>query len=81
MKVLHNGKMIEMPDIKPKELKITEAEYPSYVAMNIHETDSVDDEIAILRQKEEKPEEYVEYFEYCEKCKAEAKALIATSSS
>lgn len=67
------GKIIEIPD---REIAITESEYPSYVSMKIHEKYSVDDEIAILRQKEDKPEEYAEYFEYCEKCKAEARALI-----
>jgi hypothetical protein len=30
-------------------------------------------ELAILRQKEEKPEEYTEYDAYCEDCKAYVK--------
>lgn len=72
--LVSNGKLIEMAE--PEEFKITEAEYPSYVAMKIHERYSIDDEIAIIRQKEEKPEEYAEYFAYCEQCKTEAKALI-----
>lgn len=32
-----------------------------------------DDELAILRQKGEKPEEFAEYFSYVESCKLEAK--------
>lgn len=31
------------------------------------------DELAIQRQKEEKPEEYQEYYDYVEQCKAEVK--------
>ena len=67
------GKIIEIPD---REIKITEAQYPSYVAMKIHEKYSVDDELAILRQKDEKPEEYAEYFAFCEKVKVEVRRLI-----
>ena len=37
---------------------------------------SIADELAIHRQKEEKPEEYHEYYVYAEECKATAKALI-----
>lgn len=76
MLVKGNGKLYELPDPEPVEIKITEAEYPSFVAMKIHEKYSVDDEIAIIRQKDEKPTEYAEYFAYCEKCKTEARALI-----
>lgn len=72
--LVSNGKLIEMAE--PEEFKITEAEYPSYVAMRIHEKYSIDDEIAIIRQKEEKPEEYAAYYQYCESVKKEAKALI-----
>lgn len=32
------------------------------------------DELAILRQRDEKPEEYAAYNAYCEECKAMAKA-------
>lgn len=34
------------------------------------------DELAIQRQKEEKPEEYQEYYDYVEQCKAEVKNNI-----
>ena len=71
-----NKGIIEIPDPEPIEITITAEEYPSYVADKIHEKYSVDDEIAIIRQKDEKPEEYVEYYAYCEAVKAEAKQLI-----
>ena len=76
MKIWINGKVSEIPDAEPIEIKITESEYPSYVAMRIHEKYSVDDEIAIIRQKDEKPEEYAEYYAYCESVKSEVKKLI-----
>ena len=34
------------------------------------------DELAILRQRDEKPEEYAAYNAYCEECKAKAKAIV-----
>ena len=71
-----NGTVVYASAPKPEEFRITKAEYPSYVAMKIHEKYSMDDEIAIIRQKEEKPEEYEKYYEFCEKVKAEVKALI-----
>ena len=65
-----NKGIIYIPDISEKETTITAEEYPAYVSMKIHERYSVDDEIAIIRQKDEKPEEYREYYEYCEYSKA-----------
>ncbi len=76
MLVKSNKGLLELPDPEPVEIKITEAEYPSFVAMKIHEKYSVDDELAILRQRDEKPEEYAEYFAFCEKVKAEVRRLI-----
>ena len=76
MFVLTNGKVIEVADIPPVETKITKEQYSSYVAMKIHKKYSVDDEIAIIRQKDEKPEEYAEYYAYCESVKSEVKKLI-----
>lgn len=76
MFVKSNGRLIELPDPEPIEFSITESEYPSYVSSKIHEKYSIDDEIAIIRQKDEKPEEYEEYYNYCEMVKKEAKLLI-----
>lgn len=33
----------------------------------------IDDELAILRQRESKPEQFAEYNDFCEHCKAEAR--------
>lgn len=76
MIIKSKGRVIELPDPEPIEIRITKAEYPSYVAMKIHERYSIDDEIAILRQKTEKPAEYEEYYAFCERVKEEAKKLI-----
>ena len=76
MFVKTNHGLVEMPDLEPVEFSITKEEYPAYVAMKIHEVYSLDDEIAILRQKDEKPDEYAKYYSYCEAVKTEAKALI-----
>ena len=50
--------------------------YANLVSKLIRERYSVDDEMAILRQKETKPEEWQEYNAFCEDCKAKAKAEI-----
>lgn len=50
-----------------------EISYEQRVVNLIRQRYSVDDEIAINRQKESKPEEWQEYFDYCEWAKNEAK--------
>lgn len=37
---------------------------------------TVSDELAIMRQRDEKPEEFAVYNAYCEQCKADAKAML-----
>lgn len=36
----------------------------------------ISEQIALLRQKEEKPEEYAAFYAYAEACKAEVKAIL-----
>ena len=50
--------------------------YANLVSKLIRERYSVDDEMAILRQKETKPEEWQEYNAFCEDCKAKARKEI-----
>lgn len=50
--------------------------YPNLVSRLIRERYSIDDEMAILRQRDTKPEEYEAYNAFCEECKAKAKAEI-----
>ena len=50
--------------------------YANLVSKLIRERYSVDDEMAILRQRDTKPEEYETYNAFCEECKAKARAEI-----
>ena len=50
--------------------------YPQLVEELIGEKYSIGAQIAIIRQREEKPEEYKEFFDYAEECKAMAKAEL-----
>lgn len=50
--------------------------YPNLVSRLIRKRYSVDDEMAILRQRDTKPEEYEAYNAFCEECKARAKTEI-----
>lgn len=47
--------------------------YEERVVSLIREKYSVDDELAIQRQRDTKPDEFNEYFAYCEECKEKAK--------
>lgn len=46
--------------------------YEQRVQQSIRERYSVDDELAILRQRDTKPDEFAAYFEYAEQCKTQA---------
>lgn len=48
--------------------------YEQRVVSRIRERYSVDDELAILRQRDSKPEEFAEYNAFVEKIKAEERA-------
>lgn len=51
--------------------------YEERVEQLIRERYSVNQELAIQRQRETKPDEFEEYFAYCEECKATAKEEFA----
>lgn len=50
--------------------------YGARVSELIRERYSLNSELAILRQRDEKPEEYQIYFAFCEECKERAKDEI-----
>lgn len=50
--------------------------YPDIVAEKIRRMYSLNAELAILRQRDEKPEEFEKYNTYAEQCKAEARAEL-----
>lgn len=68
MKVYKNGEYIEIPYI---ESKVPLIPYEQRVVSRIRERYSVDDELAILRQRDTKPEEFAEYNAFVENIKAE----------
>ena len=47
--------------------------YEELVVQKIRERYTIDDELAILRQRDTKQDEFAEYNDFCEQCKAEAK--------
>ena len=52
--------------------------YEERVEQLIREKYSINQELAIQRQRDTKPSEFEEYFAYCEECKAKAKDEIKT---
>ncbi len=72
-------KIIEAGYIKYEPTPVVAETYtPTYeekVRELIHERYSIDDELAILRQRDSKPEEFAAYDAFCEACKAKAKAI------
>ena len=72
MRVLENGVYRELT---AEELAMMESvPQPSFkerVIARVREVYSVDDELAILRQRDTKPEEFAKYNAYVEKIKAE----------
>lgn len=60
----------EIPNIRNEE------DYGNQVNDLIRRRYSLSEELAILRQKDEKPDEYRTYFAFCEECKAKAKVEL-----
>ena len=55
---------------------IAEARFSEYLTQRIREKYTINDELAILRQRDTKPDEFAEYNAYVERCKAELKAEL-----
>ena len=71
MKQFLNGKVIDI-DIENIVDPIT---YEQRVVDRIREVYSIDDEFAILRQRDTKPEEFAEYNAFVERIKAEERGV------
>lgn len=69
MKQFLNGKVI---DVDVEDI-VDPAPYEQRVVDRIREVYSIDDELAILRQRDTKPEEFAEYNAFVEKIKSEEK--------
>lgn len=53
-----------------------DAVYGDEITKRIRRRYNINQELAILRQRDSKPDEYAAYDEYAEQCKAEVKALL-----
>lgn len=70
-----NGQIVEMSETEIEELEAS-AFSPTYeqrIVSRIRQKYSVDDELAILRQRDTKPDEFNTYNEFVERIKAEEK--------
>lgn len=74
MRVLENGIYRDMTDEEMLCLKEKEPSYKERIVSRIREKYSIDDELAILRQRDTKPEEFLEYNSFVEGIKSEEKA-------
>lgn len=61
------------PDNIPEIEILQMAQYENKVIELIRQMYTIDEELAIQRQKETKPNEFEIYFNYCEECKLKAK--------
>lgn len=75
MKKWLNGEMVEMTEKEIAEMEANKPNIPyeQRVVARIRERYSVDDELAILRQRDTKPDEFNTYNDFVEKIKAEEK--------
>ena len=66
----------ELVDYEAPVEEAPQLSYEELVAQKIRLRYSMNDELAILRQRDTKPTEFAEYNSYCEACKAESKAEL-----
>lgn len=69
-----NGNIIEYDTKNEKD--IYKPTYEEIVQQKIRARYSIDEELAIQRQRDTKPDEFQEYYNYCEQCKAEARVEV-----
>ena len=73
---LINGEYLPVTvDTPDEEIKDTRS-YSEKVVSLIREKYSLDEELAIQRQRDSKPQEFQEYFNYCEECKQKARGEV-----
>lgn len=75
MKIMINGVIREMTpeEIAEYQNNIEKPDYKESIVSAIRQKYSVDDELAILRQRDSKPEEFQEYFDFVESVKQSLK--------
>ena len=70
MLILKDGAYVVEDEPTAKEITIP---YDEKVISLIRQKYSLDEELAIQRQRDTKPDEFSQYFAYCEECKQRAK--------
>lgn len=75
--MIKNVKHLEAQDYARIPSKQRQDRYGEIVEGLIRKRYTVGAELAILRQRDEKPAEFAEYNAYAEQCKALAKSIIA----
>lgn len=70
---LINGEYLPVTVETPDEEVIDNRSYEEKVITLIRQKYSLEQELAIQRQRDTKPEEFQEYFNYCEECKQKVK--------
>lgn len=73
MLVLKNGEYVVETKEQITDAPKIEIAYEEKVVSLIRQKYSLDEELAIQRQRDTKPEEFQAYFDYCEECKQKAK--------
>ena len=78
MRVYEDGIYREMTEqeIAEMEANMPTIPYEQRVVARIRERYSVDDELAILRQRDTKPDEFAAYNDFVEKVKAEERSAV-----
>ena len=74
MLMLENGKYV-VNEAHEDMLPGDEVSYEERVISQIRQKYSLEEELAIQRQRDTKPDEFQAYFTYCEECKRRAKGL------
>ena len=69
-----NGLLVDMTET------IKQQKYEKLIVSKIREKYSLDQELAILRQRDTKPQEFAEYNAYVEQCKLEAKTEVSNGN-
>lgn len=73
MRVYENGVYRDMTPEEIAEMQAPSIPYEQRVVNRIREKYSIDDELAILRQRDAKPEEFAQYNKFVETIKTEEK--------
>lgn len=63
-----------------RKLKEKYIDYETLIVSKIREKYTLDQELAILRQRDSKPQEFAEYDAYVEQCKLEAKTEVSNGN-